>query len=97
MNHDINRIVIANNIHLLLCCIRIRLAAIHYNANADRDLGKKRKLQIHYPKFKKGEAAVKALSSTANYGELIIILLELHCMFCKLTKNVDEFTRVDKI
>lgn len=69
---------------------RLKLAAIHYNSNADRDLGKKRKLLVYFPKFKKGEATVKALSSAADYSKLIPI-----CQDQKVTKNVDDFTTLN--
>jgi len=52
---------------------RIRLAAIHYNHNADRDSDLTRQLTITHPKHKKGEATVKAMSSKADYSTFTLV------------------------
>ena len=50
-------------------CFRLKLAAIHFNSNADAlTTGKEKKYIVAYPKHKKGEPTVKAVSSPADYG-----------------------------
>lgn len=46
---------------------RLRLAALHFNHNADRE--RSENLAVTHPKFKKGEATIRKEVTPCNYGK----------------------------
>ena len=59
---------------LILYNFRLLLAAIHYNANSNRETAKtkegKERYAVRYPRFKKGGWSVRPVKENPSYGKL---------------------------
>lgn len=74
---------VMNNLHILFNCacffiLRTILAAIHFNYNLTRDNkvndNGEAKLKLVYPKFKDGDATVREVKVTSDYGKYTLLM-----------------------